>query len=103
MKEIKFLITSDGKCPFKKWLDSLKDRVVIYKIQRRMEQIQNGNYGDYKNLGGGLSELRFNNGIRIYYSEAGHIIVLLINGGDKASQKKDIEKARRLLEEIKEV
>lgn len=100
MKDIRFLITKEGKCPFEKWVCGLKDKTVIYKIQRRLEQVKNGNFGDFKNLGGALSELRFNNGIRIYYTEAGDIIVLLINGGNKASQRRDIEKARGLLNEI---
>ncbi len=82
------------KEPFTEWLNSLapktKDRVFdrIYRIEK-------GNFGDYKRVGAGVFELRFffDGGLRVYFGRDGGEIVILLCGGDKSSQKRDIEKA----------
>lgn len=89
---------------FDKWLRKLKDRRAKAKILFRLQRIEeHGNFGDCEPIGQGLSELRIHyaKGYRIYLKEYNGKIVLLLNGGDKSSQKKDIEKAKLLWENIK--
>ena len=84
---------------FEKWLKGLKDRSTKNKLLSRLARIENGNFGDYKQLGRNLFELRFffGGGLRIYYIiQDGHL-VLLLAGGDKSSQSKDIEKAKLIV------
>ena len=87
---------------FDKWLQRLKDRMTRNKILARLDRIQNGNFGDFKSLGDNLFELRFffGGGLRIYYTVRNRQMVLLLNGGSKSSQSKDIEKARRMIQEL---
>lgn len=93
-----------GNEPFTKWLKSLKDPVTRRRILKRLYRVESGNYGDYKNLGDGVNELRFffGAGYRVYFGEDGDTIVILLCGGDKASQPKDIEKARIYWKEYKQ-
>ncbi len=82
---------------FEKWFRKLKDNrakaKILFRIQRIEEQ---GNFGDCEPLGQGLSELRiyYAKGYRLYLKKYGNRIVLLLNGGDKSSQQKDIKKAK---------
>lgn len=84
---------------FDKWLRKLKDRrakaKILFRIQRIEEQ---GNFGDCQPIGEGLSELRIHyaKGYRVYIKEVKGTIVILLNGGDKSSQSKDIVKAKEL-------
>ncbi len=89
---------------FEKWLKSLKDRSVRNRVLARLARIENGNFGDHKQLSPDLYELRFffHGGLRIYYSICDGKIVLLLYGGNKSSQKNDIEKAALLLIEWRE-
>ena len=84
---------------FDRWLKSLKDRSTRNRILARLARIENGNFGDYKQLSSELYELRFffHGGLRIYYSNVDGKIVLLLYGGDKSSQQNDIDKAELLL------
>ena len=80
------------------WFDSLnlKDQL---QIDSRIQRIRDhAHFGDAKNIGDGLAELRWKNGRRIYFSKTGPVVILLLNGGLKNAQKKDIQKARLLLE-----
>ncbi|MCL2888840.1 MAG: type II toxin-antitoxin system RelE/ParE family toxin [Eggerthellaceae bacterium] len=88
---------------FEKWLDGLKDRQTQLRIGARILRLAEENPGDSKALPGGISELRisFGSGYRVYYTQKGSEIVLLLAGGDKHSQKRDIENARRLANEWK--
>jgi putative addiction module killer protein len=94
----------DGKkkiIPFLKWFNDLGVRDMKI-IDGRLFRVKSGNYGDCKSVGNGIQELRFHQGYRIYFSEVGNTIVLLLCGGDKSSQEKDIAKAReykRILDE----
>ncbi len=85
---------------FEKWLKGLKDRTTKNKLLSRLARIENGNFGDYKQLGNDLFELRFffGGGLRIYYTIQNRKVVLLLIGGDKSSQSKDIEKAKIIIE-----
>lgn len=68
----------------------------------RIDRIQNGNFGDFKSLGDNLFELRFffGGGLRVYYTIRNHQIVLLLCGGSKSKQSRDIEKARQMIQEL---
>ncbi|KAA3663139.1 MAG: type II toxin-antitoxin system RelE/ParE family toxin [Chloroflexi bacterium] len=87
---------------FDKWFKGLRDRTTRNKVLARIDRIQNGNFGDFKPLGNDLFELRFffGDGLRIYYTIRNHQIVLLLTGGSKSSQNRDIEKARQILQEL---
>lgn len=100
MKEIKIYKTLSGKEPYLNWYLSLDNSQKII-ISKRLQRIKIDNYGDYKDLGEGLKELRLKNGLRIYFIETENVIVILLNGGDKKRQSKDIEKAKEYLAEYK--
>jgi putative addiction module killer protein len=89
---------------FEKWISNLKDRSGKIKILARLDRVQNGYFGDYKQIGEKLYELRFffGPGYRVYYTVKKNTVVILLAGGDKASQTKNIEKAKKLLNEIEE-
>lgn len=92
---IKEYIAQDGKNHFREWFDGLKDVRAQAKIDIRITRLRLGNFGDAKGVGQGVYELRihFGPGYRVYYGLDGEKIVLLLCGGDKSSQKKDIKKA----------
>ena len=87
---------------FNKWFSKVKDKSVRIKFLARFARVENGNFGDHKQISPHLYELRFRSGpgYRVYYTIQENIIVLLLIGGDKASQKKDIKRASEILEEI---
>lgn len=74
------------------------------RIERRIERMAVGHYGDYKMLGDGVCELRlaFGSGYRIYFAEQDDVVVVLLCGGDKASQWKDVDLAKRYWKELQE-
>lgn len=86
----------DGNEPFIKWLFSLRDIQVRKRIETRLLRLEQGNYGDVKPIGKGLSELRlfFGSGYRVYFGEQENRIIILLCGGDKSSQQKDIKEAK---------
>jgi putative addiction module killer protein len=94
-KQLAIYETEKGDLPFNDWLDDL-DKVIAVRILARLERVKQGNYGDYKSVGEGVFELRyfFGAGYRVYFAEEGDIVVLLLCGGDKSSQVKDIDKAQ---------
>ncbi|MBI5549688.1 MAG: type II toxin-antitoxin system RelE/ParE family toxin [Deltaproteobacteria bacterium] len=85
-----------GSVPFRAWIDSLKDVRVKAKIDARLLRLRLGNFGDAKPVGDGVCELRIDHGpgYRIYYGLDGARLVVLLAGGDKASQRADITKAK---------
>lgn len=95
-KELVYYRTANGKEPFREWLKSLEDKVTRARVERRLERVENGHYGDYKAVGEGVFELRFffGAGYRVYFAEDGDTLVLLLHGGDKSSQTKDVKTAR---------
>lgn len=103
-KQILFYQTEKGSEPFNDWLDDLDDSVRS-RIQLRLDRVRLGNYGDYKGVGEGVYELRFffGAGYRVYFAEEGNTVVLLICGGDKSSQTKDIAKAQSYWKEYQRV
>jgi putative addiction module killer protein len=91
---IREYLTADGKSPFREWLDSLTVAVRA-RIQARVLRFEMGNLGDHKNVGSGVFEARvmFGPGYRIYLGKDGDSITVLLIGGDKGSQPKDISRA----------
>ena len=87
--------TSDGKCPWLEWFDGLKDRKSQAAIDARLLRLQRGNLGDCKAIGAGVSELRVHlgPGYRIYLGQDGDTLVVLLCGGTKRSQRRDIDRA----------
>ena len=95
--------TKDGDEPFVDWLLSLKDRVVKERIQARIRRIESGNYGDHKRFLGILEiRLDFGKGYRLYCGEKGNTLVVLLAGGDKSTQNKDIRRAIEYWEDYNE-
>lgn len=93
----------DSKAPFEKWFSSLKDKKTKQIIQARIDRAALGNLGNIKALGEDVFEFRidFGPGFRIYFSIQGQKILLLLVGGDKRTQSKDIEKAKMYLKDWK--
>ena len=87
---------------FSKWLSTLRDRTAKARILVRIDRLRLGLAGDTKSVGDSVSELRIDHGpgYRVYYSWCGRGLVLLLAGGDKRTQKRDILKARFLLENL---
>jgi len=92
---------------YKEWIDRLKDERARYRINARIKRLENGNPGDVKPVGEGISEMRihYGAGYRVYYKDTGREIIILLCGGDKSTQQDDIARAKQLaslpLEELK--
>jgi putative addiction module killer protein len=95
-REVWFFVASDGICPFVEWMDSLRDGRVHSRVSVRIRRLATGNLGDVKALKDGLFEMRlhFGPGWRVYFGMEDAHIILLLTGGTKDSQERDIEKAR---------
>ena len=85
-------LRSDG---FDAWLASLQDKVGRARIIHRIRAAEHGNFGDCKPVGEGVSEMRvhFGSGYRVYFTRRGNVVYLLLLGGNKSSQKRDIKRA----------
>lgn len=95
MYEIRHYLTLDGRDPFMEWRSALRDTRSRIAVDRRINRLELGNFGDHHFLRDGVWELRidFGGGFRVYYALDGDRIVLLLTGGDKRTQKKDIDRA----------
>ena len=84
------------------WLNALRDARAVAKIAVRIKRMADGNFGDVAPVGDGVSELRihFGPGYRVYFVQRGDVLVILLCGGDKATQARDIAAARALAREI---
>ena len=100
---IKEYVSANGRNYFREWLDSLTISVRA-RVQARILRFETGNLGDHKSVGRGVWEalIMIGSGYRIYFGKEGRAIILLLKGGDKASQAADIRKARRLWREYQE-
>ena len=89
---------------FARWLEDLRDLRARARVQARIERLVGGNPGDIKPVGSGVSELRINYGpgYRVYFKQKGSTLIILLAGGDKASQPRDIDEALSLARQIKE-
>jgi putative addiction module killer protein len=99
-KTIKIYQKDNGTCPFVAWLEAL-DATVRHRIKSRLARVALGNLGEYKRLGDDINELKFKfgSGYRVYFSEVDNAIVLLLYGGDKKTQAKDIKIAKAYLKD----
>jgi len=89
---------------FRDWIDTLKDRAGRARILVRIDRLIDGNPGQHRDLTDGVSELKIDlgPGYRVYYAQRGTRLLLLLAGGDKSSQQKDIAKAIQLVKDFKE-
>lgn len=87
---------------FKNWFDAMRDRNGRTRIAQRLSRLRDGHFGDAKPVGQGVVELRIRAGpgYRVYLTKQGDTIVILLCGGDKGTQKRDIVKAKLLAKEV---
>lgn len=88
---------------FDRWLSGLRDRRAVGRITARLDRLAGGNPGDVQPVGDGVSELRINYGpgYRVYFIQRGPVLIILLCGGDKSSQDRDIKQANALAEQWK--
>lgn len=100
---IAYYLTETGKKPFKDWLDSLKDITARQKVRIRLDRVRLGNLGKNRSVGEGVYELKidYGPGYRVYYALEKKMIILLLTGGDKPSQNKDIALAGKYWQDHK--
>ena len=86
---------------FVAWLDSLKDKRAQVRIVARLRQAEAGNLGDWQSVEGEISEMRvhYGPGYRIYFVRRGHAVLVVLNAGDKSTQRRDIRRAMKLVTE----
>ena len=89
---------------FQDFIDGLRDAEVRIKINARIFRLANGNAGDVAPVGEGISELRlhFSPGYRVYFKQRGKVLIILLCGGDKATQDRDIKRAKQLADDLEE-
>jgi putative addiction module killer protein len=102
--QVRLLETDEGDVPFEEWYYSLKDKITKIRIRRRLDRLELGHLGDAESIGDGIYELRlhFGAGYRIYFTKVKKVIIVLLGGGDKSTQQKDINKVKQLWREYKD-
>lgn len=97
-RTIQFYEMQNGDSPFLRWLNNLNDVRRRAIVRARLERVKLGNLGDTKSIGDGILELRISDGpgYRVYFEQDGSKTIVLLCGGDKTSQKRDIVKAKLL-------
>jgi putative addiction module killer protein len=87
---------------FASWLDGLRDGLARKRIAQRLVRVSTGVLGDAKSVGGGVSELRVDHGpgYRLYFTRRGQVVIVLLCGGDKSTQARDIGKAQAMAAEL---
>lgn len=87
---------------FQNWLDGLADQRAQVRIAARLRQAEAGNLGDWAPVGGEVSEMRvdFGPGYRLYFTQRRKVLIIMLAGGDKSSQKRDIRRAQRIVKEL---
>ncbi len=93
----------DGQVPFEVWLDDVDDKRAVARVLARLARVRQGNLGDCKSIGEGVSELRvdYGPGYRVYFGQRGRTLVVLLCGGDKRTQDRDIRLAKQYWQEFK--
>jgi len=101
--ELRYYQTPVGEQPFVEWLQGLKDRQARTRIEARIARVAVGNFGDTEPVGEGVLELRIDwgPGYRVYFARLGQVVILLLCGGDKRTQQKDIDRAKEYFEDYK--
>ena len=97
-KQVENYVRPDGRCPFEDWMDSLRDHRARARIRTRIGRVRLGNLGRCEPVGGGVLELKidYGPGYRVYYTERGGELIILLAGGDKSTQQQDIKTAIHL-------
>ncbi|MBK7062472.1 MAG: type II toxin-antitoxin system RelE/ParE family toxin [Rubrivivax sp.] len=87
---------------FVAWLDALKDKRAQVRIAARLRQTETGSLGDWQPIEGEVSEMRvhYGPGYRLYFVRRGRVVVIMLNAGDKSTQKRDIRRAVKLAAEL---
>lgn len=87
---------------FRDWLDALNDRRAQVRIAARLRLVEAGNLGDWKPVGGYVSEMRVDvgPGYRLYFTRKGRLLVVMLAGGNKSTQRRDIERAQRIVSKL---
>jgi len=95
--EIRHYLTASSRDPYQQWLNKLRDLKGRVVIQRRIDRLKGGNFGDHKFCQEGVWELKidFGPGYRVYYAQEGETLVLLLCGGSKSTQTADVKEAVR--------
>ena len=98
MLDLRRYQAEDGRVPFTEWLNGLRDKAAQSRIRLRLRQAEAGNLGDCEPVGEGVLELRVHVGAghRVYCGRSGKTLVILLCGGDKSSQERDIKLAKAL-------
>lgn len=101
--EVRQYQASDGRLPVSEWLDQLHDGVARARIAARLDRLAAGLRGDWRSVRRGVSELRidYGPGYRVYFAQHGATVVILLCGGDKRTQAKDIEEAHAYWKDYK--
>ena len=101
--ELRYYQTSAFEQPFVEWLRGLNDRQARTRIEARLARVAVGNLGDVEPVGEGVMELRIDwgPGYRVYFGRIGQVVVLLLCGGDKRTQQRDIKHAKAYFEDFK--
>lgn len=99
---MKAMITIKQTDEFARWLSGLRDNRAKQKIATRLQRLKFGHFGDVEPIGGGLSELRIHEGqgYRVYFRQNGQEIILLLCGGNKKMQQRDIRRAHEIMKEL---
>ena len=102
--DIQIYRDKNGNEPFERWLTSIRDNRTVARIDNRLKRVRLGQLGDHRSIGEGVFEFRldFGPGYRIYFGRIGNQRLLLLMGGDKNSQAKDIARAKQYWKDFKE-
>jgi putative addiction module killer protein len=94
--EVDVYVAEDGRAPFTEWPESLGDREAAARIRFRLARVRLGNFGVWRSVGGGVMELKVDvgPGYRMYFGQFGSRLVILLCGGSKKTQRRDIVKAK---------
>ena len=100
---LKKYVRLSGKCPYDEWFEDLRDLKAKAVIDARLIRVRRGNFGNARSVGDGVIELKipYGPGYRVYFAEVDDEIVVLLFGGDKGSQNRDIQKAKEFWQEYK--
>jgi len=96
--------TASRRIPYREWVDAMKDKDGQAVVLARVNRLACGSFGDWRSVGGGVSELRidYGPGYRVYFGRKGKTVVILLCGGDKGSQKTDIKTAKEYWKDYEE-